>query len=71
MLDKAGSEHTAVEAVLLRRAKDGLEEFIQTLSVTMTGSEVTSSEKSKAHARVVQRETRERHLKDLATGISQ
>ena len=56
MLDKAGSEHKAVEAVLLRRAKAGLASFITSLSAQQTHCHLETEEIAAAWRRVQQRE---------------
>ena len=70
MLDKAGSEHKAVEAVLLRRAKAGLASFITSLSAQQTHCHLETEEIAAAWRRVQQREKREEHLDNLATGAT-
>ncbi len=68
MLDKAGPEHKAVEAVLLRRAKVALRAFIDQFSASSVV--VNPAQIGKARARLEQREAREAHLENLATGAT-
>lgn len=70
MLDKAGPEHKAVEAVLLRRARVALRDFIEQLSPAVNSVVVDATQLAKARARLQQREAREAHLENLATGAT-
>ena len=69
MLDKDGSEHRAVEAVLLRRALAGLKEFVSRLKEEATPV-TDNGQLTAARAHLRQREEREGHIDALATGAT-
>jgi len=68
MLDKAHCEHKAVEAVLLRRAKAGLDDFLKRLP--SADHTVTPAQVRQAELYLKQHQSREEHLQRLATGVT-
>ena len=69
MLDKAGAEHKAVEAVLMRRARMGLEDFVSRLNDSLSG-DFREADLAQARAYFTQKQARETHLQKLATGAT-
>lgn len=71
MLDKDGSEHKAVEAVLLRRALSALQHNVASWKEEATPfSYLNKNQLDRAHERLQQREAREEYLDKIATGAT-
>ena len=69
MIDKDGSEHKAMEAVLLRRALSGLRQFVDALQEKARPAS-SEGQLAAAQKHLQEREAREEHLDKLATGAT-